>query len=680
MERYIEKRKKRTFAALNGGVQKTSLEKTQSRQEMQKEESSQPSFHCSFPPLPSNLNPCSSAEDEESCAKSYSRSLSGSSGSSCSSLSNSDVECSTPQSDEPELSCELTSLPRIATGTASAAADSKRAAVDRKKRTSLFLLSSDTMAGVLSFLEPVEVLEVVASPLCKDWCQCFTYNSELWRVLCSLEPFNHKNQDNSNWSDDDDSSYCTLGSHPVDSAKMGRHRLMYTSFVRCMKYLNQIKEDAREGRPLNRNQQSPFGSSRDLKNILAGRNNLAAKRSSLSKTAAGVWAVDRKKKPATKDEEPCKKKPKFGKSMITARLLGPSSQGKPSHMNLPQSCAIFSIANWMVAYPEVEGIQTLCIETLPSLLEDERQRLTAQRANLAESVIKAMVSFPNKLRLHIAAMHTLVLLGRPLGGQEGMLIDLMERPLPSSGLALMNSAKGGRMDGVGRINIVLESMRRFEHEEKLQAMACWAFVNLALVPAQKSILLKLGGIGAILNALRQHPRSLSVQFRGLFALINFSIPCKDKPSHQRSEAAANSMLAPSPQKSEKEILDGHVGEIVNRVVAAVHSFASSRSIRNRACLILHNISLSHEYIPTLMWTKRCYKMLSWCLTHDTSDPILCRSALGALGRIQHYLSSNESLQTRFANWLLLMEQQEELPTLSLVNDTTTERGVGGTHL
>lgn len=63
--------------------------------------------------------------------------------------------------------------------------------------------------------------------------------------------------------------------------------------------------------------------------------------------------------------ESMKKKPRYGNSMITSRLLGPSSQGKPSHLQLPSSCAIYSIVNWMVAYPEVEGIQVCYQNILP---------------------------------------------------------------------------------------------------------------------------------------------------------------------------------------------------------------------------------------------------------------------------------------------------------------------------
>merc|ERR1711935_1050343 len=117
------------------------------------------------------------------------------------------------------------------------------------------------------------------------------------------------------------------------------------------------------------------------------------------------------------------KKPKFGKSMITSRLWGPSANGVPSHLNLPKSCAIYSIVNWMVAHPNVRGIQTMCIESLPSLLEDERQRITGRQVGLVEVILCAMLRFPDSVELNIAVFHAIVLLARPLGGREGMLFD-----------------------------------------------------------------------------------------------------------------------------------------------------------------------------------------------------------------------------------------------------------------
>ena len=95
-----------------------------------------------------------------------------------------------------------------------------------------------------------------------------------------------------------------------------------------------------------------------------------------------------------KMEESGTSKPKYGNSMITSRLWGPTTTGVPSHLNLPKACAIYSIINWMVAHPNVRGIQIMCILSLPPLLEDEQQRITGQRVGLVEVILCAMLRFP----------------------------------------------------------------------------------------------------------------------------------------------------------------------------------------------------------------------------------------------------------------------------------------------
>lgn len=172
----------------------------------------------------------------------------------------------------------------------------------------------------------------------------------------------------------------------------------------------------------------------------------------------------------------------------------------------------------MVSFNDVEGIQTLCLKVLPFLLENEQQRQTAQRAGLTDIVLRAMVLFPDSVKLHIAAFHTIVLLARPLGGREGMLFH-------SS--MVLSGTFGGRpnVHPKSGIAIMVESMKRFEDSDVLQAMSCWALVNIALAPSQKSELVKFGGIKAACNAMRRRPFSPEVQFRALFALINLVIPC-----------------------------------------------------------------------------------------------------------------------------------------------------------
>ena len=237
--------------------------------------------------------------------------------------------------------------------------------------------------------------------------------------------------------------------------------------------------------------------------------------------------------------------------MLTDRLLAPAASGEinPDNVTLPWSCALYSIVNWMVAFADVEGIQIMCLKVLPMLLEDEQQRITAQRVGLTDVILRGMVLFPNSVQLHTASFHTLVLLARPLGGREGMLFHssmvnaagIFSRgnvPAANAAAGAANDdvvedrqegsvfSGGVQSDGKNGIAVMLDSMRRFEDDEALQAMSCWSLVNIALAPVQKEVLVKLGGIQVTINAMMLHPQSAEVQFRALFALINLVIPCK----------------------------------------------------------------------------------------------------------------------------------------------------------
>ena len=48
----------------------------------------------------------------------------------------------------------------------------------------------------------------------------------------------------------------------------------------------------------------------------------------------------------------------------------------------------------------------MCLKCLPYLLEDESQRTTAQLAGLTDSVLRAMVLFPDSIELHSGLPHT----------------------------------------------------------------------------------------------------------------------------------------------------------------------------------------------------------------------------------------------------------------------------------
>merc|ERR1712224_1072082 len=156
--------------------------------------------------------------------------------------------------------------------------------------------------------------------------------------------------------------------------------------------------------------------------------------------------------------------------------------------------------------------------------------------------------------------------------------------------------------------------RRFQDNATLLAMSCWALVNIALVSEQKAVLVKLGGIQAITNAMHRHPFSAELQFRALFALINLVIPSAQKagesgnntndnvstavevPPENRTtvSVAIEEQLGELNKSTEREIIDELVGDVASLVVCVMKNFCSNEAILNRACLVLHNLSLTDD--------------------------------------------------------------------------------------
>ncbi len=84
--------------------------------------------------------------------------------------------------------------------------------------------------------------------------------------------------------------------------------------------------------------------------------------------------------------------PRIGRSMLTDRLLRPTRNGDVDNVNLPWSCAIYLVVNWMVAFVVVEGIQIMCL-----------------RAGLTDNVLRAMAIFPDSnegMLFHTAMINT----------------------------------------------------------------------------------------------------------------------------------------------------------------------------------------------------------------------------------------------------------------------------------
>lgn len=533
----------------------------------------------------------------------------------------------------------------------------------------ILTLEVEAMSNVLSFLPPQESLQVLTAPICKDWQESFTYQKELWRILCLQDPFSAQMEEEESESDDD-SSIVSDDESIVDmedemKRAFGSHRLMFSRLVRCQRYIRRIKEDALAGRPpsvieyvtsdwraASGNLQNHLARARgsSIKATPPTTNCLPAEATAVRNSGAEPIALSddgrSRKRSSPEEDRQQTKKLRYGASQITDRLLGPSSA---EHVNttLPWSCAVYSIVNWMSAFRNVQGIQSLCLDALPCLMEDEQQRLVAQRAGLADIVLGAMVRFPDSVALHTAALHSIVLLARPIGGREGQVFS-MSMTNPSNIFA-------GDRNG---IEIVLRSMKRFRDQENLQAMGCWSLVNLALAPDQKALLIRLGGVSDILSAMTAHPLATEVQFRALFSLINLVIP---------TSSVCASWL--------NLVLD----RMIELVVASMKNFCSNVTILNRASLVLHNLSLTQgtcllyacrvpffsrqaltypsihflslrtpDNHASLLLDTDCFHLLEWCIASYPSDNVLQQSATATLQRLQTTLSTNEHLRSRFA--------------------------------
>lgn len=181
-------------------------------------------------------------------------------------------------------------------------------------------------------------------------------------------------------------------------------------------------------------------------------------------------------------------------------------------------------------------------------------------------------------------------------------------------------------------------------------MACWALVNVALVPLQKNMLMKIGGIEGILSTMENHSTSFDVQFRALFALINLSVPCR-----QTDFVLDPGIDAAEATHIETAVLKKLGARIAKLSVSAMNNFSSNEAILNRGCLVVHNLSQSPEFIPTLLTTPKCYEILEFCLTNHSADRVLRRSVRSTLQRIKFYLDQHPEAQRRLQTYL---EQQQ----------------------
>lgn len=135
------------------------------------------------------------------------------------------------------------------TACSSISMDSSEIATPKRasSNTPIYDVGVDVMANVLTYLKPREVYSFLTMPLSKTFKCTFSDPQDLWKVLCLSEPFYAKVD---NEIDAGDESIC---SYPVCKNVelkhlLGRYRLLYSSFIKCVRYLDRIMDDAKHGR------------------------------------------------------------------------------------------------------------------------------------------------------------------------------------------------------------------------------------------------------------------------------------------------------------------------------------------------------------------------------------------------------------------------------------------------
>jgi hypothetical protein len=119
----------------------------------------------------------------------------------------------------------------------------------------------------------------------------------------------------------------------------------------------------------------------------------------------------------------------------------------------------------MMAYADVEGIQTMCLKVLPFLLEDEQQQSTAQHAGLTDIVLRDMVYFPDSVQLHTPAFHIIVI-STPVATRWTRGILFHTSMVQLSGIP-PSARSGTRRGGKNGIAVMLDSMRRFRSADEV---------------------------------------------------------------------------------------------------------------------------------------------------------------------------------------------------------------------
>lgn len=447
----------------------------------------------------------------------------------------------------------------------------------------LYKLNTDTLAHCLSYLTPKNVNALLNAPLSRKWHSIFGNGNNplsecLWKTLCASAPFFvdiGEEISGKAMEEDERNGSVRPGKNGIS------YRHLYSLLVKCTQYANNVHthfdvtehcQSSRYPPPLRRHPST---------------NNISTRASPL-----------------------------------TANLLGFSVCGGKRAGNLKLSpsspCAIYSVVNWMAAFPYVPGIQAACLKTLEVLLEDDGMRRAANSLQLLSRILLPNLERHSKdhtsiscrdndgdytctcIDVVIRTLRALVLLSRPCGSKQGMMKVARQQNQPQPLQRGFNNEESMlEAEMKCAIPAVIKSMKCYPLEPRIQKMGCWSMVNMALQVDVRRKLMGCGGIQVVLEAMKQHPLCFDVQLKALLALINLMM-ISDKHDYNekqnQTEPSLSSNHGCANSKSCYHILFEAAPEIAFRTLAVMKGYfhCKNKAILNRSICVLYNMSRFHE--------------------------------------------------------------------------------------
>jgi len=353
---------------------------------------------------------------------------------------------------------------------------------------------------------------------------------------------------------------------------------------------------------------------------------------------------------------------------------------------------VHDVADAMCEFADVAGVQRRCLDRLVSMLHCERVRKQALGSKVTGAVVNSLRHFRDDAQLQAVALHCVVFLARPIGGAEGMVFS---RGMASEGVdAFLRGGIDGVLEAMAThlhdadvqamgcwslVNLALNRKQKLLLLEK----NCLDRVVAAMTNHPQALEVQFRALFALINLVipEQNPND---QNQHQQQQQNNQVPPhpgleqqqqqhqqqqqqqQQEPAapngahhhnqnHNQSNPGAPTALAlpvflsttPTPttttaaerydRRHQQNADDdasgrgGTAGNVLDHVLAAMHTFYESDKLIRCGCLVLHNLSLREANIPHLLAAGVAGPLERAARNHKDHD--VQRSAASTLRRL-----------------------------------------------